>query len=85
MKTVTATDANRDFSKLLEIACNGEEVAITKRGKVVATLGPATYPTDGEAERRAAWQLLRSRLLSQKPLEIGRFSRDAIYDEITGI
>ena len=41
MRMITATEANRDFSKLLEEVSDGETVAITKHGKVVASLVPA--------------------------------------------
>jgi prevent-host-death family protein len=39
-KTVTATEAARDFSKLLKrISHTGESFVISKRGKPVASLG----------------------------------------------
>ena len=82
---VTATDANREFSKVLERVIDGEVIVITKNGKVVATINPATEAKlDAEADdarREAARQSLKKRLLSQKPLNLGKFDRNELYDE----
>ena len=40
MKTVTAREANQQFSRLLGEVAEGEEVVITRRGQPVATLAP---------------------------------------------
>ena len=40
MRTVSAREANQQFSKLLEAAVGGEEVTITRRGVPVAKLVP---------------------------------------------
>ena len=82
---VTATDANREFSKVLERVIDGEVIVITKKGKVVATINPATEATldagAEEARRKAAWLKLKKRLLSQKPLNLGKFDRNELYDD----
>jgi len=44
MKTVSARQANHEFSKLLSRAERGEEVLITKRSKPVAVLCPYRPP-----------------------------------------
>ena len=44
MKTVSARQANHEFSDLLSRAEHGEEILITKRGKPVAFLGPYRPP-----------------------------------------
>jgi len=59
MTEVSATDANRHFSKLLRDVENGATVTITKDGQPVAVIMPAA-----EIERRAAaqerlWALMR--------------------------
>lgn len=51
MSEVTATDANRYFSKLLQRVENGEHITITKDGKPVAVLIP---PGPNEEQRAAA-------------------------------
>lgn len=40
MKTVTAADANRQFSALLREVAAGEVVTVVSRGKPVATMAP---------------------------------------------
>jgi prevent-host-death family protein len=41
---IGAYEAKTHFSELIKRAARGEHVIITKRGKAVATLGPATPP-----------------------------------------
>ena len=78
MRMITATEANRDFSKLLEDVSGGEVVAITKRVRVVATLNPAPQAEDDiEAIKRAHLAELRAR----KPIPgLTRGTRDELYD-----
>ena len=49
MKMITATEVNRDFSKLLEEVVAGESIGITKHGRMVATINPVGRD-NGEAE-----------------------------------
>jgi prevent-host-death family protein len=44
LKTVSARQANHDFSELLSRVESGEEILITKRGKPVAVLIPYRPP-----------------------------------------
>jgi prevent-host-death family protein len=55
MKTVSARQANREFSALLSRAERGEEILITKHNKPVAVLSPYRSP-DMTAERKKAIQ-----------------------------
>jgi prevent-host-death family protein len=55
MKTVSARQANHQFSDLLSRAERGEEILITKRSKPVAVLGPYRPPLM-TAERKKAIQ-----------------------------
>jgi prevent-host-death family protein len=78
MRMITATEANRDFSKLLEQVTSGKSVGITKRGKVVATMIPAR-----DFESVAAQQAVRQHLeqmRKQPALGIVRGTRDELYD-----
>ena len=52
-KIVGAFDAKTHFSALLERAEAGEEITITRRGKAVAKLVPATSTPNAEAARAA--------------------------------
>jgi len=53
MKTISARQANHEFSKLLTRAELGEEILITKRSKPVAVLSPYRPPLM-TAERKKA-------------------------------
>lgn len=44
MKTVTVRDLRYDFPKVERILREGNEVKVTKRGKVIATLAPEPAP-----------------------------------------
>ena len=79
MKTITATEANRDFSKLLEEVSGGEIIAITKRGRVVATINPAPRAEDDiDAFKRAHLAELGAR----KPIPgLTRGTRDELYED----
>ena len=65
--TVNATEANRQFSRLLREVENGGRITITKDGTPVAVLVPA-----GEERRRASAAVLqRFEALSSIGLPIG--------------
>ena len=44
MKTVSVKQARQQFSRLIEQAGGGSSVLITRRGRTVACLGPASPP-----------------------------------------
>ena len=79
MKTVTAADANRQFSALLRRVTQGEQIVITTRGKPVATLAPLAPVRD--KAREAARSRLLVRLRSQPTSGTQRtWTRDELYD-----
>jgi prevent-host-death family protein len=80
MRMITATEANRDFSKLLEQVENGDTVNISKHGKIVASIVPATRTLqDMERAKQEHLALLRSR----KPIPgLKRGTRDELYDDL---
>jgi prevent-host-death family protein len=45
MKTMTATEASRNFASVLESAERGETIVITRGGKPLAVLAPAPAAT----------------------------------------
>ena len=81
MKTVSARQANQEFSALLSRAERGEDILITKHNKPVALLSPYRAPAM-TAERKKAIQ--RAIKVMQKGLEWGealpRFTRDEMHD-----
>ena len=57
MKTTGVRDIKNRFSEYLRMVENGERVAVTHRGRIVAELGPTAHVTEeeayGELRRRA--------------------------------
>ena len=83
MRTVSAREANQQFSKLLEAATAGEEITITRRGVPVAKLVPCTAAPyrDAEERRRAAIEWLRS---GPQPGPAPSWTRDELYERDGG-
>jgi prevent-host-death family protein len=80
MRMITATEANREFSKLLEQVENGDTVNITKHGKIVASIVPGTKAI---AEMQKGKAALLKKLLLQKPIPgLTRGTRDELYDDV---
>lgn len=79
MKTVSAAEANRQFSKLLGEVQRGETVQVTSHGRPVARIVPE--PEAEDAARDEAFAALVRRLRSQPALNLGPFSRDDAYDD----
>jgi len=79
MKTVSAREANQQFSRLLGEVAAGEEVVITRRGRPVATLAPYRG-RPMTPERRAALERLME--LVEKGLPMGgvRATRDEMHE-----
>jgi prevent-host-death family protein len=79
MKTLTAAEANRQFSAVLRRVAEGETVLVTSRGKPVATIAPAYSYTDPAREH--AKQRLLEHLRQVKPSGVPRdWTRDELYD-----
>jgi prevent-host-death family protein len=58
MKTVTAAEANRRFSKILREVRAGETVLVTSHGEPVATIAPANTAGAARTRRSAAsWKI----------------------------
>ena len=75
--TVSAADANRDFSKLLRDVRNGDSVVITSHGKPIAKIIPFVTR---DPVRAAAKKVLLARLRSQPAIDIGPWTRDEFHD-----
>lgn len=81
MRTVSAREANQQFSKILEAAVGGEEVTITRRGVPVAKLVPvndAKMQAERERKRQAALEWLREGALEGGI--VADWTRDELYD-----
>jgi prevent-host-death family protein len=81
VKTVSARQANHEFSALLSRAERGEDILITKHNRPVAVLSPYRQPAL-TAERKKAIQQAAN--LMRKGLPWGetlpRFTRDDMHD-----
>ena len=77
MKTVTASDANREFSSFLREVSHGEVITVTSRGRPVAIITPARA---AGRQREVARQRLIERLRTQKATGARGWSRDELYE-----
>ena len=76
-KSVSAADANRDFSKLLRAVREGGSFVITSHGKPVAKIVP--FVSD-DPVRDAAKEILMAHLRSQPAIDVGPWTRDELYE-----
>lgn len=76
-KAISAADANRKFSQLLRDVKEGQSYVVTSHGRPVARLVPVEE--DRSAASSARRRLLR-RLRLQPVIDIGRWTRDELYD-----
>lgn len=77
MKSVTAAEANRQFSRVLREVSQGETFTVVSRGKPVATIGASNMAT---AQRLAAKASLLARLHSQEITGSRDWSREELYE-----
>lgn len=77
---IRASDANRQFSQLLQRVGKGESFVITSHGKPVAEIRPVEDDTEKD-RKRAARERLFARLDSQPVTNIGKWTRDELYDD----
>ncbi len=77
-KSVSAVEANRHFSQILRSVREGESFVVTAHGRPVARIVPV-QPED--RDKAAAFDRLMARLQSQPVTDIGRWTRDELYDE----
>lgn len=78
MKTITATDANRHFSRLLREVAAGATVTIVLHGRPVAVVTPLR---NKDAPRLAAKHALLTRLRRAKPSGRRTWTGDELYDD----
>jgi prevent-host-death family protein len=77
-KVISAADANRRFSELLQTVKKGQSVIVTSHGKPVARLTPVVA---GERAAEAARSSLLARLRTERPVHAGRWTRGGLYDD----
>jgi prevent-host-death family protein len=77
-EAVSAADANRRFSELLRAVRDGRTVLVTSHGKPVARIVPVTEHDRTSEGARAA---LLDRLRAEPVTNIGRWTRDELYED----
>ena len=78
MRTISAAEANRQFSQILRDVRAGESFVVTSHGKPLARIVPCD--TAERAAREAAKQRLLAHLDEQEVIDIGPWSRDELYE-----
>lgn len=73
---ISAAEANRSFSRLLRDVQAGQSYVVTSHGRPVARIVPCDA---ADTARRAALDALLQRLDSQPAIDIGRWTRDELY------
>ena len=76
-ETVSAAEANREFSRLLRGVREGNSYVVTSHGRPVAKLVPIA---EDITSRETAKQELLKRLRSQPALNAGKWRRDELYE-----
>lgn len=78
--TVTATEANRSFSKLLREVERGNRVTVTSHGRHVAVIVPVDDDATVRERRAKALEALHRRRLTQKHITVGSWTREELYE-----
>ncbi len=79
-KTLTLREANQSFARCIRAVEAGEEFVITRNGKPVARLSPATDARVLTPEQEAAWQRTLQRMEEGWAIGAGRLDRDALHE-----
>lgn len=79
-ETVSAAEANRQFSRLLREVKQGKTYIVTSHGRPVAQIAPPEEPEQGS---EAAWQALLDRLSHQTVTNnAGHWTRDELSEDV---
>ena len=79
-RRITATEANRDFSRILGEVASGETYVVTTHGKPVARLAPVTPSEEDVADRKLRLRAFLDDLAARPPQNLGRVTRDDGYE-----
>jgi prevent-host-death family protein len=75
-KAISAAEANRKFSEVLRGVKEGQTYIVTSHGRPVARITPVE-----EQHRSKAKAALLAHLRAQPVRNIGRWTRDELYDD----
>ena len=77
-QSISAAEANRNFSMLLRGVRDGQSYVVTSHGKPIARIIPADEPDTAAEGARLA---LLTRLRNQPAIEAGPWTRDELYED----
>jgi prevent-host-death family protein len=77
-QSISAAEANRNFSMLLRSVRDGQSYVVTSHGKPIARIIPADEPDTAAEGARLA---LLTRLRNQPAIEAGPWTRDELYED----
>lgn len=80
MHTISAAEANRQFSTLLRQVSQGETVTVLSHGRPVATISPAADARELDHDRAQARARLLARLNGEPAAHNRNWTRDELYD-----
>jgi prevent-host-death family protein len=80
VKTVSAAEANREFSKLMKLAESGERVIVTSRGEPKVQITRVDDADAEKARRQEAFDRLTEWLHSRPAQNYPKLTRDDFYD-----
>jgi prevent-host-death family protein len=78
--SITASEANRNFSEVLRKVEHGESIAVTRHGRTVARIVPATMQADEHQARADRRQAYLERAAQRPVMQIGPWTRDELYE-----
>lgn len=78
-RTITATEANRDFSRIFREVASGESYIVTARGKPLVRIAPATTGAAVDDARVALVHALVDDLAALPSCAPGRITREDGY------
>ena len=78
-KAISAADANRKFSQVLREVREGRTYIVTSHGKPVVRIAPV-QSKQGKVGDSPGWGRLLRRVSKQRVMNIGRWTRDELYD-----
>ena len=76
-EAISAADANRNFSSILRGVRQGQSFVVTSHGRPVARIIPADKLENSSAARAAFFARLKNQLVT----DIGRWTRDELYED----
>ena len=79
-RTITATEANREFSRLLGEVAGGDTYVVTAHGKPVVRMTPVRETSHDAGERQRRLRALLDDMARLPLRHAGRVTRDDGYD-----